>query len=100
MYACNVILFRKASRVRTLDEETELSTSSGYDFLEPDETQGGPEVEYTVWLPPKTALANEVEDDASLSFESLEGHYVSAVRVETQQVKTFRFSKEEPKSEG
>jgi RES domain len=92
-YSCNVILFHTASRVRALGEGAELSVSD-YLFLEPEEQQSGPDLEYTVWLPPTDVAAEVPEDDASLRFESLEAHFVTGVRIDTQPMKTFRFSKE------
>jgi len=98
-YACNVILFHKASRVRALGEGAELLVSSeDYLYLASSETESGPNLEYTVWLPAINATETELKelenDEASLRFESLEAHHISGVRIETQPMKTFRLHRE------
>ncbi len=93
-YACNVVLFHQAARVQCLNEAEDLFVTDGSFFFWDSETlDQGPEVEYSTWAPPPSEV--ETADEATLRLASLQAHYITAVKVESEPIKLNRFTRGE-----
>jgi hypothetical protein len=100
-YRCNVVLFRKAAHVQSLDKNAAISVSDdsllsiGSEFID-----DGPDVQYSVWVAGADGDSDEEDltDDVSLKFAGLKVHFVSAVKVETRSSEIFRFRETKPES--
>ena len=91
--ACNIVLFRKAVQVTASDEGEEVFVSDELlGLFDSEALERGPDVEYSVWVsPPNDA---DTATDAPLKLISIQAHYVTSVRVETEPIKTNRFTRE------
>jgi len=84
---------RKAAQVTASDEGEEVFVSDELlGLFDSEALERGPGVEYSVWVsPPNDA---DTATDAPLKLISIQAHYVTSVRVETEPIKTNRFTRE------
>ncbi len=98
MYDCNVVLFHKVARVQPLEKGAEIFVPSDFPYLGGGLLEGGPDAEYTVWVPPPEVSETQF-DDAPLKFKSLEAYYIRSVRIDAEAMKTSRYIKQQKSEE-